>query len=846
MNSEVEKALAALAEASFVAHRDALAALPCVRRHGDAAALEWLKACRELFLHDRDAGRAFIRGTPAIEEVAEEVLTWTRQALQFMKWRNSWKAVEGFMDNLPRAYLILGHAGEVRWAEIGHKWCMRHLESGTAYFRTPVDDLAGRQGITGVENVCTPAEELFELRRLALSTYLAGAIKVRNLLGAPAVLPWALRGADILQAGRLRGEAYFRLESEESLHLLMEQLPGYRLPEHQRLMQFLVAAWYPGSIGLKDGNWSPDQGRAFVETDGRDLFLPAAMAGREEAVLGVLHAAGHILFGSYRRDHMEALFREAGAANPSVDPGQRIDWQPLYALFGDDAPRFQLLFDLCEDLRVDWRIGKVIPNHLQRMVEEAEACHPGPGPAADYYDLALRTLKRAANFTPALTLPHQGGGNASRRFEPLLAEQATVADAFRIALQLYREIPLAPVSTREECQRAYLPGRSPNAARPVYPREEQTESGKQQRDLDQEEGTPSQTPLPLADEKSPKCVQGGEPESDQKTDRMAGVGGQAGFGIPQPARVQSHGRGQGAGERGIPYPEWDYREGRYKRNWAWVQERKLAESNMNEAIRLTHQYAHALARLKKAIQAQKPTRQAPLKRQFEGDDIDLDAVVGFVAEKRAGLSPHTSIYRRRDVQQRDTAVTLLADLSTSVMQQLPEGQGRVVDRIRAGLLLFAESMEVVGDAYAIAGFSSKYRDSVSYYTIKDFEQPYTGEMKAVIGGLSGRLATRMGAAMRHALTRFRDAPCRRRLLLILSDGRPEDYDDGGDVRYLHEDTRMAVKEAGDQGVHAFCITLDPAGTEYLSRIFGAGHYLVLDHINSLPKKLPEIYLRLRR
>jgi len=85
-----------------------------------------------------------------------------------------------------------------------------------------------------------------------------------------------------------------------------------------------------------------------------------------------------------------------------------------------------------------------------------------------------------------------------------------------------------------------------------------------------------------------------------------------------------------------------------------------------------------------------------------------------------------------------------------------------------------------------------------------------------------------------------------RLLLILSDGRPEDYDDGGDRRYLHEDTRMAVKEAVARGVHPFCITVDTMANQYLPQIFGKGHYLVLDHINSLPNKLPEIYFRLRR
>ena len=117
--------------------------------------------------------------------------------------------------------------------------------------------------------------------------------------------------------------------------------------------------------------------------------------------------------------------------------------------------------------------------------------------------------------------------------------------------------------------------------------------------------------------------------------------------------------------------------------------------------------------------------------------------------------------------------------------------------------------------------------------------------RAMLGGLSGRLATRMGAAIRHSTRQLLRSPAQRRLLLILSDGRPADYDDGGDPRYLQEDTRMAVREARDLGVHAFCISLDPRGGDYLPLVFGQGHYLVLPQIDHLPQRLPEIYLRLR-
>ena len=834
----IQETLQSLHDISFVAHRDTLQALPMIEPFGAEITLVWVRACSDLFQHDRDAGKAFIRGSPAAASASAEVLPWTIQALQFTQWRGSWKAVDGFMEHLPKAYELLGKAGQARWAVLGLAWCGRHLESGVAYFRTPVEELVGSHGIAGVEELLAPTEELFTTRRLALGTYLSGALRVRNLLGIAAVLPWAKRGADILQAGRLRGEAFFRLESEESMSLLLENLPGFRMAEHQRLLGLLVMAWFGETVDLLEGNWAPDQGRAFVETDGQALYLPAAMPDRNQAILGVLHSAGHLAFYSYERRYIEALFQAAGREHPPLDADQRITWRPLFAAYGDDILRFQLIFDMCEDLRVDWRINQVIPNYLTRLVAAAEATQPAIPAAAAYYEIALRSLHFALHSTTVAA-----DENVSK-LQPLLSEEATIVDAFRIANDIYHATTLPPITLLER-QHAYLPGRSPNAARPVYPRNalDRAEFGTGQ--LDREDIV-QKTDIKTEQRDIPKMAQGDDPDFDIPPEETTGSGGRVGVGIPQPAHVYGHARGPGYSEKGQPYQEWDYRDGRYKRNWAWVQEKSLDESNAAEAARLLQQHAVALKRLKRAIQSQKPARMAPLRRQFEGEELDLEATINYIAEKRAGMSPKAAIYRQRVIQHRDTAVILLADLSTSIMQQLPEGGGRVVERIRAGLLLFAESMEEVGDPYAIAGFASKYRDNVSYYPIKEFNERMSGAIRATIGGLSGRLATRMGTAIRHAVKRFDAASSQRRLLLILSDGRPADYDDGGDERYLHEDTRMAVKEAVDRGVHPFCITLDPAGGKYLAQIFGAGHYLVLDHVNDLPKKLPEVYLRLRK
>jgi nitric oxide reductase NorD protein len=840
----VSEALEALSKVSFVAHRDASSALPSVQAvSGEAEALEWLAACQRLFEFDRDAGRAFTRGTPAAISACGMVLPWTRQVLRFLDLQGSWKAIDGFMSNLGHAYGALGPMGQIRWADIGFAWCTRHADSGNAYFNTPVRDLAGRQGVPGIEQLSAPAEELFTTRRLGLATFLPGAIRVRALLGAGAIAPWARRGIDVLTADRFRGEAYFRLESEESLRLLLDELPGFRAQQNERFLKMVLTAWYGEAVDVQDSGWAPDKGRAFVETDGRAVLAPVTLPDREHAVLGVLHVAGHLQFGTYAVAPLKGLFAELGL-DAEITEARAISWEPLVAQFGDDVVRFKLLFDICEDLRVDNAIAMIAPTHLRRMARLAALVPMPEGIARDYYQLALGTLQFA------LGRAHPLPGAVTDLLARLLQPDATVIDAFRIARSLLPMlVDLGQPHTPEDVQEAYLPGRSPNLGREVKaaqgPGSQAERSEQKESESGEGEGEPDEDSESVDQEMGPQDAEaddsGGAAAHAQSAANRKGSGE-----TRTGERAQQQANKANGPDRGLPYPEWDYRENRYKADWAWVAEKVLAESNPAEAQRLADRHAGTLKRLKKAIQSQKPTRPAPLTRQMDGDDLDLEATVRYVTERVAGRSPEARVYKRRAIRNRDVAVTLLADLSTSIMQTVADGNGRLVDTIRAGVMLFAESMEEVGDPYAIAGFCSKYRDNVNYYRIKDFDQPYNDQVRATVGGLSGRLATRMGAAIRHAVHRFEGVQTPRRLLLLLSDGRPEDYDDGGDRRYLHEDTRMAVKEAVNAGVHPFCITVDTLANQYLPQIFGRGHYLVLNDVGSLPGKLPEIYLRLRR
>ncbi|MGK9450359.1 nitric oxide reductase activation protein NorD [Acidithiobacillus caldus] len=822
-----EDILEHLEAVSFVAGRDARAALPAVEGLGSAAVLRYLERGRELFFYDREAGKAFFHATADLVQAFGGLDPWLEQAAVFTRQRGTFRAAVAFFAQAAAVRRDYGLRGEQSWYEQGARWIDRHVDSATAYFRVPAAQLFGSAGIEGLDTLLQPAEELAK-GRLGLGTYLDGAIKVRAICGLDGVAEWARRGRDVLAAGRIRGEAWFRLESDEARAFLLEVLPGFRTGPHKRLFALLLQAWTGLQMPLEDGDWSVEGGRSFLETDGRSLFVPAVMPDREEALLAFYHTGAHLAFGSYDQDAIHALFREIGMEHPPLDPDQRITWRPLFAQFGDDLLRFQLIFDLCEDLRVDAALDREMPGYIERLRRATAACPTPAGAVGAYWRAAAEIYADYA------------AGCLAEDLRTLLEPGSGIVDAFRVALARYAHTDLPPITLAERAA-AFLPGHSPNAARPVYPRR-RVASEAVEMDAGGALGAAGHKEKPR---EAPQQAEGNDPDLEIPPEDIQGTGGRVGVGIPMPAKVGGSGRGVQGPKGGWPYREWDYRQERYKEDWARVHERSLRERDEARAVEIAAAYDGTLRRLKRALQAQKPTRMAPLRRQFEGEEPDLEAAVQYVVERRAGRSPKANIYLQRRPQQRDTAVLLLADLSTSIMAEAGDSGVRVVDRLRAAMLLFGEALLEVGDPFAIYGFASKYHQEVILYPVKRFGERFDSRARATLAGLSGRLATRMGAAIRHATRQMLHTQAQRRLLLILSDGRPADYDDGGDARYLQEDTRMAVKEARDAGVHAFCISLDPRGGDYLPLVFGNGHYLVLPHVDSLPQRLPEIYLRLR-
>jgi nitric oxide reductase activation protein len=169
---------------------------------------------------------------------------------------------------------------------------------------------------------------------------------------------------------------------------------------------------------------------------------------------------------------------------------------------------------------------------------------------------------------------------------------------------------------------------------------------------------------------------------------------------------------------------------------------------------------------------------------------------------------------------------------------------RIIDVEKEALVLMAEALEALGDAYAVYGFSGYGRDRVEAFVVKEFHEAYSPPVQGRIGAIKPHRSTRMGPAIRHALRQLERQEARVKTLLLLSDGYPQDFDYGKDRKskeYGIQDTMMALHEARLKGVQTFCITVDPSGHDYLRQMCPDQQYLVIEDITELPSELPKVY-----
>lgn len=290
---------------------------------------------------------------------------------------------------------------------------------------------------------------------------------------------------------------------------------------------------------------------------------------------------------------------------------------------------------------------------------------------------------------------------------------------------------------------------------------------------------------------------------------------------------------------GIPLPEWDWKRQQLVPDRCRLQ-RMLARDA--EPTALPPRLRAQARRVRALFELFRP-RRLWHNRQADGIEPDLDAYLRFLTDRLRGTTPtDVPLYREFRNLERDLSCLLLADLSLSTDSWVNNDR-RVIDVIRDSLFLFSEALAATGDRFALYGFSSRRRDHVRFHHIKGFDEPWGDRVRGRIQAIRPGYYTRMGAAIRYATRLLEKESSSQRLLLILTDGKPNDLD-RYEGRYGIEDTRMAVREAAQQGIQPFCVTIDEQARDYLPYLFGAERWLLVRNAAELPRKLPLLYARL--
>jgi hypothetical protein len=293
------------------------------------------------------------------------------------------------------------------------------------------------------------------------------------------------------------------------------------------------------------------------------------------------------------------------------------------------------------------------------------------------------------------------------------------------------------------------------------------------------------------------------------------------------------------------YPEWDYQIQLQRPSWATVLERRPKYGDLALIEDIAAAQRKLISRMKVLLDAMQPQGVQRIRKLEDGDEVDLNAAIRSLIDLRMGLQPDPRIMMRSVRKTRDISVLVLLDLSESTNDKVHGQDFTVLDLTRSATVLLADAIHRIGDPFAIHGFASDGRHDVQYLRFKDFDQPYNELPKARLAGMSGQLSTRMGAAIRHAGHYLAQRKSAKRLLLVVTDGEPADVD-VRDPQYLRQDAKKAVEELGRSGITTFCMSLDPRADQYVSRIFGARNYAIVDHVERLPEKLPALYVGLTR
>lgn len=611
---------------------------------------------------------------------------------------------------------------------------------------------------------------------------------------------------------------------------LNQKATGLPLEEVQGILEAFIRGLNGRAIKIDAGNE--------IYTDTETLFLPAMLsrcAAREENFRlykgMVTHQWAQTWFGTWRcaantTGFLQTLF-------DSADPEHKFASDPGF------PNRVVQLFHALETLRLDACISRELPGMYRDLCALRKSLGDPALPAA-WESIAQRL--RAADATARDSLRHLAALYPGPLPEPVCYQGQIFPERVEQVMALRRErdknlfcTALAKLAGERKAKPEHATAEDddvmPNFATERIPDAELPEGFNFDLLLDGQTMTPPDDVRSIMD----SIIQ----DLGEIPDDYLVAAGDGGYRMQNTAKTERDPtevwKGTYHEDGAFLYNEWDYERQHYRKNWCVLRELDVHPQSHEFVTRTLAKYSGLAKQLRRTFEALRGEDKL-LKKQPYGDDVDIDALVEAYADSISGLEVNDRLFTKLHKLERNIAVMFMVDMSGST-------KGWINDAEREALVLLAESLETLGDRYAIYGFSGMTRKRCELYRVKRFGEPYTDLVRARISGITPQDYTRMGVTIRHLSKLLNAVDARTKLLITLSDGKPDDYD-GYRGTYGIEDTRQALIEAKRDGIHPFCITIDTEAREYLPHMYGAANYVLVSDVRKLPVKVSDIYRRL--
>lgn len=706
-------------------------------------------------------------------------------------------------------------------------------------------EAAQHTGPEGIRKWAGTSIKIFDQDKNLAIDYFSHSAALLKDLDVSELEEWALNGIALFEEDPSLGRPYFSLKAEISKEFIENLKGSVALNEIVSVLRYYA-------LGLSGVNFNILSRRVLqVEEElnainpviaGRTIYLAPRIKKYGDFEdnfriykLSIMHEVGHVQFSSHKIeiDGVAGLMADIRRRYTTIrkrtylsgmQPEGIIDIADIIALFPNKALAGTIL-GILEDARVEYRIMqhyRGVRSDLERI--RYQMLLPRPAQKGDLEEFMESLLWISTGYEPVYNIS-RGTKDLLDRIVTLLRnrifhEESSILDSLDTTFRIYTMLDdqMGPLSQKEYEVLKNIDYRGVDIG--AYRRKDPFSPSSHENII--------RNFIPQSEM---------EPEAEKEEPKQEDVKRQPTYASSKNWKILDSYR----------YDEWDTVINDYKTDWCTVNEIEPFGMSSDYYKDASEQYRHEIALIKHVFNRMKPEAFRRMKEQTDGTEIDIDAFIDALIQKKCGINPDERFYIRWDKHERDVATLFLIDVSYSTHKIVGYEEKSIVDVEKDSLIIMIQALESIGDKYAIYAFSGQTRDDVEYFIIKEFDEGLSDNVARRISLLEPVSNTRLGPAIRHSISKLDKVDAKTKIIILLSDGEPFDTSRGESAykeRIAEEDTRIAIREGSDKGIHFFCITVDPDPGKYLDNIFSDAGYTIIDDASSLPERLLVLYKRI--